>query len=435
MEKNREELMKKYTVIKDILSRLHKGEDLEVLKRELRTVLERITPWEIGFIEQMLIADGIKPLEIAFLCNTHVELFKDRIVEDKELLKIPSGHPLNTLLRESHALLGDIEKLTLYINTLKFAEERKEEALKEIHKLLIKLLGIKKHFMRIQMLVFPYLERKGLTAIPRVLWTRQDQLFGLIKTSLKILNNLDKQYSLEDLVAKLEELTKEATNMVFRETRILYPTLRILLSEGEWIAIKMEEDLIGYYGITPGKEWKSLAKPIYPYMVHGITSKEVIEKLPPEVRNLLSKEGRDDYKLIREGDLELSEGYLSREEIDAILRTLPIDISFVDKHDRLRYYSVGRERIFVRTRTTLGRPVAYCHPPRSVHIVEKIIKEFRAGRRDKAEFWINMGGRLIYITYYPVRNRRGKYLGTLEVVQDITDLKKIEGEKRLLDWK
>ena len=431
----REELMKKYMMIKDILKRLHRGEDLESLKKELSNVLAKITPWEIGFIEQMLIADGIKPLEIAFLCNTHVELFKDRIVEDKELLKIPSGHPLNTLLRESHELLGDIEKLTLYLNTLKFAEERREEALKEIHRLLIKLLSVKKHFMRVQMLVFPYLERKGLTAIPRVLWTRQDQLFGLIKTSLKILNNLRTQYSLEDLVAKLEELTREATNMVFRETRILYPTLRILLTEGEWTAIKMEEDLIGYYNVEPGNEWKPTAKPIYPYMVHGITDKEIIEKLPSEVRNLLSKEEKDDYKLIREGDLELHEGYLSRDEIDAILQTLPIDISFVDKHNRLRYYSLGRERIFVRTKTTLGRPVAYCHPPRSVHIVKRIIEEFKAGRRDKAEFWINMGGRLIYITYYPVRNDRGEYLGTLEVVQDITNLKKIEGEKRLLDWK
>ena len=221
-------------MIKDILKRLHRGEDLESLKKELSNGLAKITPWEIGFIEQMLIADGIKPLEISFLCNTHVELFKDRIVEDKELLKIPSGHPLNTLFRESHELLGDIEKL------------------------------------------------------------------------------------------------------------------------------------------------------------------------PSEVRNLLSKEEKDNYKLIREGDLELHEGYLSREEIDAILQTLPIDISFVDKHNRLRYYSLGRERIFVRTRTTLGRPVAYCHPPRSVHIVKKIIEEFKAGRRDKAGFWINLGGLLIYITYYPV---------------------------------
>ncbi len=436
MNKNKE-LIEKYTKVKEILKRLHKHESPEQLKEELSKILSTITPWEIGFIEQMLIADGIKPLEIAFLCNTHVDLFKDRIVEDKKLLELPNGHPLNTLLRESQELLNDGEKLTLYANMLRHSNRTDiKDTLTEIHRLLVKMFGVKKHFTRLQMLVFPYLERKGLTAIPRVLWTRQDQLIGLLKASLRILNNLSNnntKYSLGSLAEKLEELAKETVNMVFRETRILYPTLRILLSEGEWAAIRLEEDSIGYYNVSPGDEWKPSTEPILPYMIHGIEDTSVVEELPKEVRNMLSAE-RDEYRLIRDNDLKLGEGYLSGEELDAILRTLPVDISFIDKHDRLRYYSLTSDRIFIRTKTTLGRPVTLCHPPKSVHIVEKIINEFKAGRRDKAEFWINMGGRLIYITYYPVRNNRGEYLGTLEVVQDITDLKKIEGEKRILDW-
>ncbi len=433
--RNKRELVEKYKAVKELLKRLHQGEDPGKLKQELSRILSKITPWEIGFIEQMLVADGIRPLEIAFLCNTHVDLFKDQIIEDKELLKIPSGHPLNTLLKESQELLSDAEKITLYANVLKQKQDDRDRMLGEVHKLLIKMLGVKKHFMRLQMLVFPYLERKGLTAIPRVLWTRQDQLYGLIKASLKILNTLGVKHSIEDLASKLDELAREAVNMVFRETRILYPTLRLLLSEGEWAAIRLEEDSIGYYAVKPGEEWKPSAKPILPYMLRGgLGDPEILEKLPKEVRNLLSGE-RDEYEMIREGDLELSEGYLSKEELDAILRTLPVDISFVDKHDRLRYFSSTPNRIFPRTRTVLGRPVTLCHPPKSVHVVEKIIEEFKAGRRDKAEFWINMGGRLVYITYYPVRDKNGEYLGTLEVVQDITDLKKIEGEKRILDWK
>ncbi len=429
------ELIEKYVKIKEILKKLHQHSDPEQLKKELSKILSTITPWEIGFIEQMLIADGIKPLEIAFLCNTHVDLFKDKIVEDKKLLEIPRGHPLNTLLKESQELLNDGEKLTLYVNMIKHNNKANlDNILTEIHKLLVKMLGIKKHFTRLQMLVFPYLERKGLTAIPRVLWTRQDHLIGLLKASLKILNNINDKYSLNDLAEKLEELARETVNMVFRETRILYPTLRVLLSDGEWAAIRLEEDTIGYYNIRPGSEWKPLVKPILPYMVHGIEDSGIIEKLPREVRNMLSTE-RDEYQLIRDGDIKLSEGYLSREEIDYILRTLPIDISFIDRHDRLRYYSMTSDRVFTRTKTTLGRPVTLCHPPKSVHVVEKIINEFRAGRRNKAEFWINMGGRLIYITYYPVRNSNGEYLGTLEVVQDITNLKEIKGEKRILDWK
>lgn len=428
-------LIEKYRRVKDILKRLHGKGDPEQLKKELSKILSTITPWEIGFIEQMLVADGVKPLEIAFLCNTHVDLFKDKIIEDKKLLEIPSGHPLNTLLRESQILLNDGEKLTMYTNMIKHGNKADlANILVELHKLLTKMFGVRKHFTRLQMLVFPYLERKGLTAIPRVLWTRQDQLIGLLKASLKILNGIGDKYSLSDLVGKLDELAREAVNMVFRETRILYPTLRILLSEGEWAAIRLEEDSIGYYGILPGNEWKPQVKPILPYMIRGLDDKEIVEKLPLEVRKMVENV-RDDYKLIREGDLELNEGYLSVEEVDAILRTLPIDISFVDKYDRLRYYSASENRIFTRTKTTLGRPVTLCHPPKSIHVVEKIIEEFKAGRRDKAEFWINMAGRLIYITYYPVRNKYGEYLGTLEVVQDITDLKKIEGEKRILDWK
>ncbi len=127
----------------------------------------------------------------------------------------------------------------------------------------------------------------------------------------------------------------------------------------------------------------------------------------------------------------LDHGFLTAEEINAILKTLPFDISFVDKNNRLRYYSAGKERIFPRAITALDRPVEYCHPPRSIKKVHQIIEDFKAGKRDHADFWINMRGRLILIHYFPVRNDKGEYLGTLEVVQDITDIKKIEGEKRL----
>ena len=136
-----------------------------------------------------------------------------------------------------------------------------------------------------------------------------------------------------------------------------------------------------------------------------------------------------------EETLQFEAGSLSKGEIDAILETLPVDITFVDREDRVKYFNKAGKRIFVRTKAVLGRKVQLCHPKKSIHIVNMILEAFRRGEKDSAEFWINMKDRLIYIRYFAVRNRDGEYLGTLEVTQDITEIKKIKGEKRLLDWK
>ena len=133
--------------------------------------------------------------------------------------------------------------------------------------------------------------------------------------------------------------------------------------------------------------------------------------------------------------LRFETGTLSKEEVEAILNTLPVDITFVDREDSVKYFNKGEERIFVRTKAVLGRKVQLCHPQKSVHIVNKILESFKKGKKDVAEFWIQMGDKLVHIRYFAVRDKEGEYLGTLEVTQDITDIKKIEGEKRLLDWK
>jgi PAS domain S-box-containing protein len=128
-------------------------------------------------------------------------------------------------------------------------------------------------------------------------------------------------------------------------------------------------------------------------------------------------------------------GTLTAEEIEGILDTLPIDISFVDKNDSVKYFNKAEKRIFVRTKSVIGRKVQQCHPEKSVHIVSKIVNSFKTGKKDSAEFWITMGGRLVHIRYFAVRDKNQEYLGTVEVTQDLTDIKKIEGEKRLLDWR
>jgi PAS domain S-box-containing protein len=133
--------------------------------------------------------------------------------------------------------------------------------------------------------------------------------------------------------------------------------------------------------------------------------------------------------------LQFETGSLSKEEIEAILNALPIDISFVDADDVVKYFNKAEKRIFARTKAVIGRKVQMCHPQKSVHIINKILEAFKKGKKDSAEFWITMNNRLVHIRYFAVRDKNGKYLGTMEVTQDLTDLKKIEGQKRLLDWK
>lgn len=136
-----------------------------------------------------------------------------------------------------------------------------------------------------------------------------------------------------------------------------------------------------------------------------------------------------------EGSMRFETGILSKEEVEAILNTLPVDITFVDEEDTVKYFNKAEKRIFVRTKAVIGRKVQLCHPQKSIHIVNRILEAFKTGEKDVAEFWIQKDHRLIHIRYFAVRDKDGKYLGTVEVTQDITDIKKIEGEKRLLDWK
>ena len=133
--------------------------------------------------------------------------------------------------------------------------------------------------------------------------------------------------------------------------------------------------------------------------------------------------------------LQFETGSLSKEEVEAVLDSLPVDISFIDKEDRVKYFNKAEGRIFVRTKAVIGRKVQLCHPQKSVHVVNRILEAFKTGKKDVAEFWISLNNRLILIRYFAVRDKNGKYLGTVEVTQDITDIKKIEGQKRLLDWK
>ena len=195
-------------------------------------------------------------------------------------------------------------------------------------------------------------------------------------------------------------------DMVYKEEKILFPTALDLLTEQDWYDIYMQSDEYGYCLYAPEFVWTPSAD----------VKKNAHKPLAPE------------------GRVQMPTGSFSIEELIASFSALPFGMTFVDKDDTVRYFTPGKERVFDRSRAILGRKVQYCHPPKSVHIVNQIVSDFKAGKQDRARFWINMGGRLIYICYYAARDLQGKYLGTLEVTQDLTEVRSLEGEQRLLSY-
>jgi PAS domain S-box-containing protein len=251
------------------------------------------------------------------------------------------------------------------------------------------------------------LEKHGITEPPAIMWMEHSQIRDTKKKLRSLVENWNAT-SFYDFKTRLGEVAKPLCSILpshfFKENNILFAAALQVVTSEEWEKARKEFDEIGYCCFTPSHVTVALQ-----------TEKRKTQTLP-------------------EGLLQFETGSLSKEEAEAILDTLPIDISFIDKDDRVKYFNKAEKRIFVRTKAVIGRTVQMCHPQESVHIVNRIIEAFRKGEKDSAEFWITLDNRLVHIRYFAVRDKDGKYLGTMEVTQDLTDIKKIEGQKRLLEW-
>jgi DUF438 domain-containing protein len=248
--------------------------------------------------------------------------------------------------------------------------------------------------------MFPYLENYGITAPPKVMWGVDDEIRKEIKDINSMLSDIENNK--DEVTDKMNAVLDKISEMIFKEESILFPMAIDTLSEDEWISIYDESDEIGYCLVEPEGDWI------------------------PERIKLDKKED------VKEGYVKFDTGILSFKELSIILNTLPIDITFIDKDGIVKYFSQSEERIFARTKAVIGRTVQNCHPPASVHIVNKLLDDFRDGRKDNEDFWIKMGDIYVYIRYFAVRDDNGEYMGTLEVTQNIKPIKEIDGEKRLL---
>ncbi|MEM3873881.1 MAG: DUF438 domain-containing protein [Candidatus Bathyarchaeia archaeon] len=398
-------------VLKEILRQLHAGIPPEQVKERFRQFLEGVSSLEIAKIEQELVSEGVSREELQRLCDVHLAIFKEHL--EKQRVEVAPASPIGILLEEHKMIQQIAERLGVLAEKMQKAESQDAATveLSQLRHVVDELLDAEKHYLREENALFPVLEKHGISEPPAIMWMEHNQLREKKKQLKALIENAAKM-DFPDFKRQLSELAKVVSDMlnshIYKENNILFPAALRVVTEHEWTSIMEDFDEIGYCCFTPEH---LIAKPA-----------KTVEK--PAVEE----------KAMPEGMLHFETGSLTKEEIEAILNTLPVDITFVDKDDAVKYFSKADKRIFVRTKAILGRKVQLCHPQKSVHVVNKILEAFKKGERDVAEFWIQKGDRLIHIRYFAVRDKDGKYLGTMEVSQDITDLKKIEGEKRLLDW-
>lgn len=402
----------KKRLLKEIIAQLHAGTSPEKVKEKFRKMIEGVSPEEIARIEQELVNEGMPREEIQKLCDVHMAVFREKL--EKQKLDAPVGHPINILLEEHKIMLQLAEKLDTIARKAQQINDKSYLA-DEIHRLehiARDFTDSEKHYLREENVLFPVLEKHEITEPPAIMWTEHNH----IREEKKKLSHLIQKHGITDFQNFKEELLKAANALnemlqshFFKENNILFPTAMQVVTKNEWPDLRREFDEIGYCCFTP------------PKLVEASQATET------------AKEERKT-KTMPEGTLEFETGKLTKEETEAMLDTLPIDVSFVDADDEVKYFNKAEKRIFVRTKAVLGRKVQMCHPQKSVHIVSKIVEAFKTGKKDTAEFWITLKDQLVHIRYFAIRNKQGKYLGTMEVTQDLTDIKKLEGQRRLLDW-
>lgn len=402
---------KRKELLKHMILQLHKGEAPEAVKAQLTRILGEVPYDDVVVVEQELIEEGLPIDDVLKLCDIHTAALKGKISHEGAKTA-PAGHPVHTFKEENRALkwqIDALEKLFSEISKLE-TSDNPDDIINQIKIRFQALSDVEKHYSRKENLLFPYMEKHGIDGPPKVMWGKHDETRELLKAAFDALAQVAES-TIDEFKPVIDLVLKPAVNsideMIFKEEEILFPMTLDSLSESEWYSIYQHSLEIGFCLYDPTDEWKPAGK------IEEL--EDIKEELPSE-------------------RIQLPSGSMTPDELNAILNSIPFDLTFVDKDDKVQYFTQGRERIFARTRAILGRDVKMCHPPSSVHIVEKIIEDFRSGKEDRAPFWIEMQGKFISIEYFALRDKEGNYLGTLEVSQDLTEKRKLKGQQRLLSY-
>lgn len=314
--------------------------------------------------------------------------------------KLPKGHPVKVYYEEREL----IQHLIHELNTSK-----PDEDFQKYFNIFNQLTTIEKRFARKENQLFPYLEKYGWEGPSQGMWSFHDNL----REQIRLINTYNKEKNTTKIVENLPYLTQGIERLIGIEDSKLFPNSMELLNSKDWEEFYVGDEEIG---------WMLKEKPA-PY---------------PQVEETYVHPSEDfserELSFSTENTFHYDEGYMTPEQVNMLLRFLPIDITYVDENDKVIFYNRGDDRVFPRSKGIIGREVKFCHPPKSVHMVLRILEEFKAGTKDVAEFWFNFRGRNIHVRYFAIRNNKKEYKGVIEMSQDITDIQKLEGEKRLLDW-
>jgi DUF438 domain-containing protein len=418
--------------LKQVVQGLHRGEDPEQVKNRLKELVKQCDASEIAAMEQELMADGVPVEEIMGMCDLHSQVVRELIVE-RPHAPVTSGHPVDVMRRENAALLERSAAMRGTLADLGKApaeDEPDPSILARARDLLNEIMDVGQHYARKENLLFPILERHEIVGPSKVMWGKDDEvreLLGALREALGAYNVNAGEWKIVTEAVGLPAL-EALDEMVQKEEKILIPMSLQTLTETEWGEIWSQSPEFGWCLVDPEGDYRPPAASC--------------ADVPPEVTQEAERSGvalnviQPGAPAARplSGAIVFPTGSLDLNQLRAIFCTLPVDLTFVDDQDRVRFFSEGPDRIFVRPKAVIGRKVHHCHPPSSVHVVDKILDDFKAGRQNVAEFWIELHGRFVHIRYFAVRDDGGEYLGTLEMTQDLAALRKLEGERRLLEY-
>ncbi len=384
-----------------ILNFKQDGGELEEAKKMFQAAFDQVDVAEITAAERELIAQGLDPRKIQYLCNVHADVFKGNIKENKENSEFEKpGHPVHTFKLENivlkslvnDALLPDLAKW----------EKGDKSALSKLRQELKDLAKIHYHYARKETSMFPIMTKYGITAPPKVMWGVDDKIRKLIGQANLLISQKD--INKAEVSKAIKETAHEVLEMIFKEEEIMLPMIDEVASEEDWGNVKNEEEQIGYTLIQKPMNWKPKEKS----KNDGPLSIDKLSSLA----------------------LNFAEGSLNLEQLSAILDLLPFALTFIDENDKVAYFG-GGANIFPHSKNALGNSVYSCHLPESVPRVKKIFDDFHQGKKDKYEFWFKPRhmGRYLYLQYFAVR-KDNKYLGCLEVAQDVTDIRNWKTEKK-----
>lgn len=385
-----------------LVSKIREGEG--ELTDDVRDALEDTDPFLIESVETELMEEGVSRDDLMLLCDARSQLFIAAEEIDETILERP-GHPIHTLMEEHRQILMF---MTGVRNTAR--EMRTGEPGPDVNKVPLAdvepfMREAQKHFEREENVLFPYLEKHGLEGPPKAMWAEHEVLRANEKELLSLIARqryMDQAEFVVDLECQASTLLALLNAHFHKENHVLFPMAVRTLDVHEWNDARRQFEQIGPCSFVEA---------------HA----------PLEFRTVEVGTAAPYQEIV------LPTGRFTVSELEMLLGALPVDITYVDENDQVRFFSSSPDRIFVRTPAVIGRKVQNCHPQRSVHVVQRILDDFRAGRREVAEFWLETGGRFVHIRYIPLRSLSGEYKGVLEMVQDVTGIRKLEGQRRLLD--